>query len=108
VTGFRYFSEVELQELFSLDVSRLSYSHTAQELHKHHATDRAYDPDIAAHVANLTELQFAVDTSDHSVLFSRVDESASGVRPHSSCIHSLIVVSANCGCFGDSVGYEAA
>lgn len=75
---YRYFSEVELRELFSLEASRLSYSHTAQELHKHHATDRAYDADMTAHVASLTEHQFAVDTSDHSVLFSRVDESASG------------------------------
>jgi hypothetical protein len=81
VLSGRYFSEVELKELFALDVSRLAYSHTAQELHKHHATDRAYDADIAAHVASLATLEYCVDTSDHSVLFSRVDESASGALP---------------------------
>lgn len=79
--GCRYFSEVELRELFSLDISRLSHSHTAEELHKHHAADRDYPADIASHVASLTEFDCAVDTSDHSVLFSRVDESASGACP---------------------------
>ena len=94
----RYFSEVELRELFSLDVSRLTHSHTAEELQKHHSTHRAYSPEITAHVASLTDIEWAVDTSDHSVLFSRADESASGVPPlllskRNAAQHLLVPVS---------------
>lgn len=71
---------MQLRELFSLDVNALNHSHTAEELHKHHAADRTYDDDITSHVASLTDLEYAVDTSDHSVLFSRVDDTELGVH----------------------------
>lgn len=71
---------MELRELFTLHVEALNHSHTAEELHKHHAADRSYDDEITAHVASLTGLEYAVDTSDHSVLFSRVDDTDLGTH----------------------------
>ncbi|KAK9821770.1 hypothetical protein WJX81_007078 [Elliptochloris bilobata] len=67
---FRYFSQLELRDLFRLDPVELEHSATQRQLHALHGGQRRASPALAAHLDALQRLPAVAGVSDHDLLFS--------------------------------------
>ncbi|KAK9817567.1 hypothetical protein WJX74_008330 [Apatococcus lobatus] len=71
---FRYFSQQELRQLFSVDDEGLTRSVTQQQLHDLHAAQRVASAAILDHLNVLATLTGYAGISDHDLLFSKPAE----------------------------------
>ncbi|KAK9816584.1 hypothetical protein WJX72_002280 [[Myrmecia] bisecta] len=71
---FRYFSQQELRDLFTIVPEDLIRSQTQQQLHSMHAGQRRTTPELDAHLAFLQALPNYTGISDHDLMFSQKDK----------------------------------
>ncbi|MEW5301956.1 MAG: hypothetical protein WDW36_004779 [Sanguina aurantia] len=67
---FRYFSQVELQDLFKVTDEGLASSETQRQLHALHASQRRASAQLQEHLTFLATLEGYAGISDHDLLFS--------------------------------------
>ncbi|KAG2499868.1 hypothetical protein HYH03_002159 [Edaphochlamys debaryana] len=68
---FRYFTQTELRDLFTLKDEELKESKTQRHLHDLHAHQRNATPELTAHLQELTAMQGVAGIHDHNLLFTQ-------------------------------------
>jgi hypothetical protein len=75
---YRYFSKSDLQDLFSVAEEGLNVSETSAQLQELHGSDRRYSKQLKAHLSRLSDIDFFLSTSDHSLLFNNDEVQQTG------------------------------
>ncbi|KAG2442553.1 hypothetical protein HXX76_002639 [Chlamydomonas incerta] len=100
---FRYFTQTELKDLFSVSSEGLRTSSTQQQLDGLHRHQRAATRQLEAHLADVLRMEGVAGTHDHDLLFSQRPEEVAPTAQEGDKILSQM----NRGASGGVAGVDA-